>query len=116
MPGVIINHDQALKQREDFNLLYEPIEEMIKGVVEAWEKNDPLEPLFVRDSIDRLQKTYSSSIGYDQVMAESADYSVGELSNAQSGFRKTVSTRPFRGSKIIAQEVIDDSPDGCFLY
>lgn len=111
MPGVIINHDQALRQREDFNLLYEPIEEMIKGVVEAWEKDDPLEPLFVRDSIDRLQKTYSSSIGYDQVMAESADYAVGELSNAQSGFRKTVSTRPFRGSKIIAQEVIDDTPE-----
>lgn len=111
MPGVIINHDQALKQREDFNLLYEPIEEMVRSLVEAWEKNDPLEPLFVRESIDRLQKTYSSSIGYDQVMSESADYSVGELSNAQSGFRKTVSTRPFRGSKIIAQEVIDDSPE-----
>ena len=111
MAGVIINHDQALKQREDFNLLYEPIEEMVKSLVEAWEKDDPLEPLFVRDSIDRLQKTYSSSIGYDQVMAESADYSMGELSNAQSGFRKTVSTRPFRGSKIIAQEVIDDSPE-----
>lgn len=111
MPGVIINHDQALRQREDFNLLYEPIEEMVKSLVEAWEKNDPLEPLFVRDSIDRLQKTYSSSIGYDQVMSESADYSVGEISNAQSGFRKTVSTRPFRGSKIIAQEVIDDSPE-----
>lgn len=111
MAGVIINHDQALKQREDFNLLYEPIEDMVKSLVEAWEKNDPLEPLFVRDSIDRLQKTYSSSIGYDQVMAESANYAVGELSNAQSGFRKTVSTRPFRGSKIIAQEVIDDSPE-----
>lgn len=111
MAGVIINHDQALKQREDFNLLYEPIEDMVKSLVEAWEKNDPLEPLFVRDSIDRLQKTYSSSIGYDQVMSESANYAVGELSNAQSGFRKTVSTRPFRGSKIIAQEVIDDTPE-----
>lgn len=111
MAGVIINHDQALKQREDFNLLYEPIEDMVKSLVEAWEKNDPLEPLFVRDSIDRLQKTYSSSIGYDQVMSESANYAVGDISNAQSGFRKTVSTRPFRGSKIIAQEVIDDSPE-----
>lgn len=111
MAGVIINHDQALRQREDFNLLYEPIEMMVKNLVEAWEANDPLEPLFVKDSIDRLQKTYSSSIGYDQVMSESANYAVGNLSNAQSGFRKTVSTRPFRGSKIIAQEVIDDTPE-----
>ena len=35
--GVIINIDEALKLRTDYNILREPLNEMIKNQQEAWE-------------------------------------------------------------------------------
>ena len=55
--GMIINIDKALELRTDYNVLREPLNDMLKAQQEAWEKKNPIDLLFVRNSIDRFQQT-----------------------------------------------------------
>ena len=60
--GMIINIDQALELRTDYNVLKEPLNKMLTDMQEAWEKENPIDFLFKRNTIDRFQQTYTSSI------------------------------------------------------
>jgi hypothetical protein len=79
--GVIINIDEALKLRTDYNILREPLNEMIKNQQEAWERSNPLDMIYTRSSIDRFQMTYTSSIGFSKAFVETNDYAVGPIFN-----------------------------------
>lgn len=106
--GVIINIDQALKQRTDYNILREPLNALLTEQQEAWEKKNPIDLLFARRSIDRFQETYTSSIGFDHAFAETSDYAIGPIFNTAEGFAATFRTRTFQGSFIITQQVLED--------
>lgn len=106
--GMIINIDEALKLRTDYNVLREPLNAMLIEQQEAWERENPIDLLFVRNSIDRLQETYTSSIGFDHAFAETGDYSVGPIFNTAEGFSATYRTRTFQGSFIITKQTLED--------
>lgn len=110
--GMIINIDQALKNREEFNILGEPLHQMMRDRQEAWEKENPIDLLFVRGTLDGFQETYSSSIGFEHAFAETGDYSVGPIFNTADGFSATYTSRTFQGGFIISQQVIEDRKFG----
>lgn len=106
--GVIINIDEALKLRTDYNILREPLNALLTEQQEAWEKQNPVDMLFVRNSIDKFQETYTSSIGFAHAFSETSDYAVGPIFNTAEGFSATFRTRTFQGSFIITQQTLED--------
>lgn len=106
--GVIINIDEALKLRTDYNILKEPLNEMLRTQVEAWERQNPLDMFFTRNTISGFQETYTSSIGFEHAFAETSDYAVGPIFNTAEGFYATYTTRTFQGSFIITQQTLED--------
>lgn len=106
--GLIINIDEALKLRTDYNVLREPLNEMLKNKQEAWEKSNPIDFLFTRGSIGTFQEDYTSSIGFAHAFAETSDYGVGPIFNTEEGFSATFRTRTFMGGFTITQQVLED--------
>lgn len=106
--GMIINIAEALQNKSEYNILREPINDMLKKRQEAWEQKNPIDLLFKRGSISTFQETYSSSIGFDHAFAETADYAVAPIFNTHEGFSKTYSTRTFQGGFIITKQVLED--------
>ena len=72
--GVIINIDQALDQHATYNVLREPLNQMLTYQQEAWERSNPIDLLFNRSTLDRFQKTFASTIGFDHAFKETNDY------------------------------------------
>jgi hypothetical protein len=110
--GMIINIDEALKLRTDYNILREPLNDMMKKQQEAWERENPIDLLFNRGSISQFQETYTSSIGFDKAFAETSDYNVGPIFNTAEGFAATYRTRTFQGGFIITQQTLEDRQIG----
>lgn len=106
--GLIINIDEALKLRTDYNVLKEPLNDMLIAQQEAWEKKNPIDLLFTRNSIATFQETYTSSIGFDHAFAETSDYNIGPIFNTAEGFSATYRTRTFQGGFIITQQALED--------
>lgn len=110
--GMIINIDQALKERSNYNVLQEPLHAMMQAEQEAWEKENPIDLIFVRNTISGFQETYTSSIGFAHAFAETADYSVGPIFNQAEGFSATYRTKTFQGGFIISQQTLEDGQVG----
>ena len=110
--GMIINIDEALHLRSDYNVLKEPLHKMMRDMQEAWEKENPIDFIFARSSIDGFQETYTSSIGFDHAFSETADYAVGPIFNTEEGFAATFRTRTFQGGFIISQQTLEDGQVG----
>lgn len=110
--GMIINIDEALKQRTHYNVLREPLNKMLQDQQEAWEKSNPIDLLFNRGSITTFQETYTSSIGFAHAFAETADFTVGPIFNTAEGFSATYRTRTFQGGFIITQQTLEDGQMG----
>lgn len=106
--GLIINIDEALKLRSEYNILREPLNNMLTDTQEAWEKKNPIDLLFVRGNISTFQETYTSSIGFEHAFSESSDYNVGPIFNTAEGFSATYRTRVFQGGFIITQQTLED--------
>lgn len=106
--GMIINIAEALENRADYNVLREPINDMLKRKQEAWERQNPIDLLFKRGTIDKFQETYTSSIGFQHAFAETGDYAVAPIFNTHEGFSKVYTTRTFQGGFIITQQVLED--------
>lgn len=110
--GLIINIDEALKLRSDYNVLKEPLNQMLRDRQEAWEKENPIDYLFVRGTLTSFQETYTSSIGFAHAFAETADFTVGPIFNTAEGFSATYRTRTFQGGFIITQQALEDRQVG----
>lgn len=110
--GLIINIDEALKLRSDYNVLKEPLNQMLMDRQEAWEKENPIDLLFVRGTLTSFQETYTSSIGFAHAFAETADFTVGPIFNTAEGFSATYRTRTFQGGFIITQQALEDRQVG----
>ena len=110
--GMIINIDEALKLRTEYNILREPLNDMMKNQQEAWEKSNPIDMLFHRGTIGTFQETYTSSIGFDHAFKETSDYAVGPIFNTAEGFAATYRTRTFQGGFIITQQTLEDRQMG----
>lgn len=110
--GLIINIDEALKLRTDYNVLREPLNQMLRDRQEAWEKENPIDLLFVRGTLNSFQETYTSSIGFAHAFAETADFTVGPIFNTAEGFSATYRTRTFQGGFIITQQALEDRQIG----
>lgn len=106
--GMIINIAEALKNRADYNILREPINDMLKNKQEAWEKKNPIDLLFKRGTLNKFQETYTSSIGFQHAFAETSDYAVAPIFNTNEGFSKVYTSRTFQGGFIITQQVLED--------
>ena len=98
--GLIINIDEAVRLRSEYNILNESLTAMLKDKQEQWEKKNPIDLLFVRGSIDGFQETYTSNIGFDHAFQETSDYAA------------TYRTRTFQGGFKITQQVIEDKRYG----
>lgn len=110
--GIIINIDEALKQASRYNILREPLNDLLKDRQEEWEKKNPIDLLFQRGTIDTFQETYTSNIGFDHAFAETGDYAVSPIFNTAEGFSATYRTRTFQGGFIITQQVLEDGKLG----
>ena len=110
--GMIINIDEALKQRTHYNVLREPLNRMLQDQQEAWERDNPIDLLFNRNTISGFQETYTSSIGFAHAFAETSDFNVGPIFNTAEGFSATYRTRTFQGGFIITQQTLEDGQLG----
>lgn len=110
--GMIINIDEALKLRTDYNILKEPLHAMMRAQQEAWERENPIDMLYVRGTLSSFQETYTSSIGFAHAFKETSDYAVGPIFNTAEGFSATYRTRTFQGGFIITQQVLEDGQYG----
>lgn len=110
--GVIINIDEALKLRSEYNILREPLNDMIRNYQEAWERENPIDMIYNRGSINKFQETYVSSIGFDHAFVETNDFAVSPIFNTAEGFSATYRTRTFQGAFIITQQVLEDQELG----
>ena len=110
--GMIINIDEALKLRTDYNVLREPLNDMLKNMQEAWEGKNPIDLLFNRATISTFQETFTSSIGFDHAFAETGDYQIGPIFNTHEGFSATYRTRTFQGGFVITQQTLEDGQMG----
>lgn len=110
--GLIINIDEALRNRTEYNILREPLNALLVNEQEAWERENPIDFLFVRGSIGTFQETYSSSIGFAHAFAETGDYAVGPIFNTEEGFSATYRTRTFQGGFTITQQTLEDRQVG----
>lgn len=106
--GMIINIDQALSQHATYNILKEPLNKMLSDMQEAWERQNPIDLLFTRGTINRFQETYTSTIGFSHVLSETADYTVAPIFNTADGFTATYTSRTFQGGFVITQQVLED--------
>lgn len=106
--GLIINIADALKNRADYNILREPINDMLKKKQEAWEQKNPIDLLFKRGTLSKFQETYTSSVGFQHAFAETSDYAVAPIFNTHEGFSKVYTSRTFQGGFIITQQVLED--------
>lgn len=106
--GMIIEIAEALKNRHDYNLLREPINDMLKNTQEAFEKKNPIDLLFKRGTLTTFQETYTSSIGFTHAFAETSDYAVAPIFNTHEGFSKVYTSRTFQGGFIITKQVLED--------
>lgn len=68
--------------------------------------------IYNRGTLDRFQRTYVSSIGFDHAFAETNDYAIGPIFNTAEGFAATYRTRTFQGSFIITQQTLEDQELG----
>lgn len=109
---MIINIDKALELRTDYNVLKEPLNQLLKDRQEAWEKENPIDYLFVRGTLSSFQETYTSSIGFAHAFAETADFTMGPIFNTAEGFSATYRTRTFQGGFIITQQALEDRQVG----
>lgn len=110
--GMIINIDQALKERSNYNVLQEPLHAMMQAEQEAWERENPIDLIFVRGTLNGFQETYTSSIGFSHAFAETSDYNVGPIFNQAEGFSATYRTKTFQGGFIISQQTLEDGQVG----
>ncbi len=110
--GMIINIDEAVKQRTHYNVLREPLNRMLQDQQEAWERDNPIDLLFNRNTISTFQETYTSSIGFAHAFAETSDFNVGPIFNTAEGFSATYRTRTFQGGFIITQQTLEDGQMG----
>ena len=106
--GLHINISEALANRADYNILREPINDMLKNKQEAWEQKNPIDLLFKRGTLSTFQETYTSSIGFQHAFAETSDYAVAPIFNTAEGFSKVYTSRTFQGGFIITQQVLED--------
>lgn len=106
--GLIINIAEALQNRADYNILREPINDMLKKKQEAWEQKNPIDLLFKRGTLNKFQETYTSSLGFQHAFAETSDYGVAPIFNTHEGFSKVYTSRTFQGGFIITQQVLED--------
>lgn len=106
--GMIINIDEALKLRSDYNILQEPLHRMMQDQQEAWEKENPIDFIFARGTLGGFQETYTSSIGFEHAFTETSDYAVGPIFNTAEGFAATYRSRTFQGGFIISQQTLED--------
>jgi hypothetical protein len=106
--GLQINIAEALKNRADYNILREPINDMLKDTQEAFEKKSPIDLLFIRGTLSGFQETYTSSIGFEHAFAETGDYGIGPIFNTEEGFSKVYTSRTFQGGFIITKQVLED--------
>ena len=110
--GMIINIDEALKQRTAYNVLKEPLHAMMSDMQEAWEKKNPIDLIFKRGTLSGFQETYTSSIGFAHAFTETSDYAVGPIFNTAEGFSATYRSRTFQGGFIITQQTLEDGNVG----
>lgn len=110
--GMIINIDEALKQRTAYNVLKEPLHAMMQDMQEAWEKKNPIDLIFKRGTLSGFQETYTSSIGFAHAFSETGDYAVGPIFNTAEGFAATYRSRTFQGGFIITQQTLEDGNVG----
>ena len=110
--GMIINIDEALKQHSRYNVLREPLNQMMQDMQEAWERKNPIDMLFKRGTLDSFQATYSSNIGFARAFTETSDYAVGPIFNTAEGFSATYRSRTFQGGFIVTQQTLEDGNAG----
>lgn len=110
--GMIINIDEALKLRTEYNVLREPLHAMMQEQQEAWEKKNPIDLIFKRGTLSTFQETYTSSIGFAHAFVETSDYAIGPIFNTAEGFSATYRSRTFQGGFIITQQTLEDGQVG----
>lgn len=110
--GMIINIDEALKLHSTYNILREPLHQMMQDQQEAWERDNPIDLIFNRGTLTGFQETYSSSIGFAHAFSETSDYAVGPIFNTAEGFSATYRSRTFQGGFIITQQTLEDRQVG----
>ena len=102
----IINIDEALKLPQTMKVLHEALDDYLAKQEELFQKSNPIYEIFQYVPLDRFQKSFGSSTGFDQAFEQVVDYSTYPGFNSGDGFKTTISYKVFAGKVVITWQTI----------
>lgn len=105
----IFNISEAVKLSA-FNVLQEPIQMLLEGQIEAFEKKSLLDKIYVMKTTDRYQEEFRSSTSMDG-FKPTEDLQPAGLSDFEEGYKQTFTNQIWTNSFVISKQAIEDNQD-----
>lgn len=107
------NIDKGLELPQKFNIMHNALDELYAKRQEEFQKDNPLKHIYKMVNLDRFQKSFGSSTGFNQAFEQTVDYASYPGFTNGDGFRTTISYKPFNGKIVFTwQMLLEGDPAG----
>ena len=107
------NIDKALELPQKFNIMHDALDELYARRQEEFQKDNPLNHIYKMVPLNRFQKSFGSSTGFNQAFEQTVDYASYPGFTNGDGFRATISYKPFNGKVVFTwQTLLEADPSG----
>ena len=100
------NIDKGLELPQKFNIMHDALDELYAKRNEEFQKNNPLKEIYKTVALTQFQKSFGSSTGFKQAFEQTVDYASYPGFTNGSGFRTTISYKPFNGKIVFTWQMI----------
>lgn len=105
--AVIFNIQEAVKLSQ-FNVLQEPIQTLVNGQTEQWEKNSFIDKIFVVRTTDKFQEEFRTTTSMGG-FRPTEDLEPPHISDFDEGYRKAFRTQIWTNSFVVSQQALEDN-------
>lgn len=100
------NIDKGLELPQKFNIMHDALDELYAKRSEEFQKSNPLKEIYKTVALTQFQKSFGSSTGFKQAFEQTVDYASYPGFTNGSGFRTTISYKPFNGKIVFTWQMI----------
>ena len=100
------NIDHALKLPQTFNVMHNALDDLYVKQDEDFQKSNPLKEIYKMVKLNKFQKSYGSSTGFDKAFEGTVDYASYPGFVSGAGFKTTVSYKAFNGKLVFTWQTI----------
>lgn len=100
------NIDKGLELPQKFNIMHDALDELYAKRQEEFQKSNPLKEIYKTVALTQFQKSFGSSTGFKQAFEQTVDYASYPGFTNGSGFRTTISYKPFNGKIVFTWQMI----------